>query len=346
MSPQISVRIPPCEPVAALGRVAQRCESLGYAGVWYPDSQLLWRDPFLAAAHTLDRTSSLNVGIAVTNIVTRHVSVVAGLHRTLAETAPHRLRLGVGTGSSSIGTIALPSSSTAQMRSAIDLFRRLGAGEPHDFGAGPVHQESPQPVRALYLAATGPRNTALAGELADGAILLNGANKAALQRGLDALETGQRQRSAQLAPLRRVVTSFCLPTDHPERDARRLKPLCVAMAQQLGARAALAAAGIKVSEQPPAHPIYPDLIHAKDWEDAVAAVDDLVSDRDILTFASEFCFFGSVSAVRRQIAALSERGIDEVILQHVGSFDIPHAWLDTCSQLNAAPAGTLRGTTT
>src|SRR5882724_4142392 len=135
MSPHISVRIPPCAPVPALGRVAQRCESLGYAGVWYPDSQLLWRDPFLAAAHTLNCTSSLAVGIAVTNIETRHVSVVAGLHRTLAEMAPHRLRLGLGTGSSSIGTIALPPSSTAKMRSAIELFRRLGAGDPHDFGA-------------------------------------------------------------------------------------------------------------------------------------------------------------------------------------------------------------------
>jgi 5,10-methylenetetrahydromethanopterin reductase len=172
-------------------------------------------------------------------------------------------------------------------------------------------------------------------------ILLNGANRVALQRGLDAVETGQRRRSPQLEPLRKVVTSFCLPTDRPERDARQLKPLCVAMAQQLGAGAAFAAAGIEVSEQPPAHPVYPDLIHAKDWEGAVAAVDDLVSDRDILTFASEFCFFGSVDEIGRQIAALSERGVDEVILQHVGSFDIPHEWLETCSQLlNTGPVGT------
>ncbi|QOC93411.1 LLM class flavin-dependent oxidoreductase [Micromonospora craniellae] len=317
-----------------LGRVAQKCEALGYTGVWFPDSQLLWRDPYLAAAQALLQTSSLTVGIAVSTVATRHVSVVAGLHRTLAELAPDRFRLGLGTGSSATGTVGLPQSRTAEVRAAVEAIRRLGAGESHDFGVGPVRQVGNVPISGLYLAATGPRNLALAGELADGVLMLNGADQAALQASLRAVEAGESRRPVGLRPLRRTVTSFCLPTVAPERDARRLKPLCVAMAQQLGGGSALASAGVRVSDEPPSRPVYPDLVHAEDWDSAVEAVDHLVSDEDALVFARRFCFFGGLDEIRQQLRSLRDCGISEVMLQHVGSFQIPFEWLEQCAELN------------
>jgi 5,10-methylenetetrahydromethanopterin reductase len=335
---RISVRIPPCVPAPELARAAARCEVLGYDGVWFPDSQLLWRDPFVAAALTLQRTTTLTVGIAVSNVVTRHLSVLAGLYRSVAELDPARFALGLGSGSSSTGTVGLRPARTGELREAIEILRRLGRGEEHDFGSGPVRLEAPTELRGLFLAATGTRNLALAGELADGVIVLNGSDQAALRRSLAHVREGERSRASALGPVRRLMTSFCLPTDEPERDARLLKPICVAMAHHLGAASALEECGVRVGAGEPSAPVYPDLIHAQDWAHAVAAVDHLVSDADVLTFAQKFCLFGSVAAIRGQLTAMAAAGVEEVLLQHLGSFSVPYEWVETCSELLEIPA--------
>lgn len=333
MSAVISARIPPCAPVPELAQVARSCERQGFAGVWFPDSQLLWRDPYVVAAAALESTTTLRVGIAVSNVVTRHLSVVAGLHRTLSEIGHDRFQLGLGTGSSSTGTIALAPSRNAELRAAVETLRALGRGAAHDFGSGEVFQQDPAPVTHLVMAATGPRNLELAGEIGDGVLILSGSDTVALQRSIDRVRAGQARRADELAPPRLLVTSFCVPTDRPERDARLLKPMCVAMAQQLGARASIEAAGITVSHEPPAAPVYPDLVHAQDWAAAIEAVDHLVSDEDVLRFARTFCLFGSIAEISGQIDAMSALGVEEVMLQHLGSFDLPHAWLEECSEL-------------
>ncbi|MCW2609284.1 MAG: hypothetical protein QOC93_3913 [Actinomycetota bacterium] len=333
MSLRISVRIPPCVPAPELADAAARCDELGYDGVWFPDSQVLWRDPYVTAALALERTSRLRVGIAVSSLGTRHLSVLAGLHRTVAELAPDRFAMGLGTGSSSTGTVGLPSARTGELRTAIEVLRRLAGGAEHDFGSGPVRLEGHTELRGLFVAATGPRNLALAGELADGVIVLNGSDPAALRRSLAQVGEGEALRAPALAPLQRLMTSFCIPTDEPDRDARLLKPVCVAMAHHLGAGPALAAAGVHVRDGEPAAPVYPDLVHAKDWPHAVAAVDHLVSDADVLTFARKFCLFGSLPEIRAQLDAMAAAGVHEVLLQHLGSFSVPYEWIDTCSEL-------------
>lgn len=336
MSLEISIRIPPCEPVPQLANVARDCERLGFSGVWFPDSQLLWRDPFVAAGAALETTTTMRVGIGVTNVVTRHVSVLSSLFRTLYEIGGERLQLGVGTGSSSTGTVGLSSSRTSELRAAVETMRTLGLGSAHDFGSGPVRQEAPTALSNLVIAATGPRNLELAGEIADGVLILIGSDTRALQRSIDLVHKGESRRADGAASPRLIVTSMCVPTDSPERDARQLKPICVAMAQQLGARAAIEAAGISVSHEPPSSPVYPDLLHAQDWPAAVQAVDHLVSDEDVLRFAHVFCLFGSLAEIAGQIEEMSALGVSEVMLQQIGSFDVPRAWIEQCAALTGS----------
>lgn len=331
--PALSVRIPPCAPVPEIAALVLRCEGLGFDGVWLPDSQMLWRDPFLAAHAALEATSSINIGIAVTNVVTRHVSVVSGLIRTLAENHPGRVRIGLGVGSSSTGTVALRASTTAEMRSAFVTLRALAAGTAHDFGAGSIAQEGAGVATPLYMAATGPRNLSTAGEIADGLIVLNGAAPESLRKTLAIVADGEEVRSPSLGSLRRMVTSFCLPTTDPERDARRLKPLCVAMARHLGAAGALAERGITVRPGGPSRPVKPDLMHPKDWDGAIDAVDHLVSDQDALAFGRAFCLFGSLEEISSQLEEMRTMEVEEVMLQELESFRLPHRWVQECAVL-------------
>lgn len=332
--PRVSVRIPPCVDALEMGRIAERCEELGFCGVWFPDSPILWRDPYISAAFALMRTQQISVGVAVSNPVTRHLSVIAGMLRTLSELHMNRFKVGLGTGHSATQIVGLSRAGSAEMREAIRAIRTLYRGEAYDFGAGQVVMEGAVAGGALFMAATGPRNLQVAGEVADGVIILNGVKTDALRASLAHVVKGEKLRDPQLPALQRVVTAFCLPTDDLERDARLLKPLCVAMAEELGARSALAGAGVHVEAGQPSSAVYPDLIHARDLKQAVRAVDHLVSDGDIALFARRFCASGSVGEILLQMESMVGDGVEEVILQHLGSFSTPDdAWLETCAQL-------------
>jgi 5,10-methylenetetrahydromethanopterin reductase len=274
------------------------------------------------------------VGIAVTNVVTRHVSVVANAIRSLAEQFPGRFRAGLGAGSSSTGTVGLRASRQAELREAVVTLRELLAGSSVDLGWQQAEFAGGSPVECpLFLAATGDGNLALAGEVADGVIMLNGSDPASLDHGLARTRLGEARRDRGLPPLRRLVTAFCMPTTDPARDARRLKPLCVVMAQQLGAREALERHGIHVSAEPPAVEVRPDLLHPLDWDLAIDAVDHLVTDEDALAFGRQFCLFGTMEEISDQVAAMARRGVDEVMLQELESFRLPLDWVTQCSGL-------------
>ena len=92
---KVGIRIPACDRPDRLASVAARAEELGFDQVWFPDSQLLWRDVFSVLSVTALRTERIGLGTAVTNVATRHPSVVASAARTVAELAPGRFTLGL-----------------------------------------------------------------------------------------------------------------------------------------------------------------------------------------------------------------------------------------------------------
>jgi 5,10-methylenetetrahydromethanopterin reductase len=102
---RVGLRIPPCAPVPALVDLVRAADRAGLDEVWFPDSQLLWRDVFGVATAAAAGTDRITLGTAVTNLVTRHPAVVASAARTVAEIAPGRFILGVGVGNSSVGPI-------------------------------------------------------------------------------------------------------------------------------------------------------------------------------------------------------------------------------------------------
>src|SRR5690242_4278855 len=107
---EIGLRVPPCGSLRVLQEFAVRAEEAGIGALWLPDSQLLWRDTYGALAAMALTTSRINLGTAVSNVATRHVSVIASAVRTLQELAPDRFRLGLGTGASATRTVGLSAS--------------------------------------------------------------------------------------------------------------------------------------------------------------------------------------------------------------------------------------------
>ncbi|MDQ4116706.1 MAG: LLM class flavin-dependent oxidoreductase [Actinomycetota bacterium] len=320
---KVGLRIPPCAPIPEIASLARDAEQVGFDEVWFPDSQLLWRDVFAVAAAAGAATSRISVGTAVTNVATRHPAVVASAARTVAELAPGRFTLGVGVGDSAVVPVGLRASTGAQLRERLAIVRDLLAGRSVDFGGVTSRLRDPVEV-AIHLAASGPRNLRLAGEIADGAILLSGVAPGPLAAATDRVREGARAAGRERVPM--TVSAFCRVTDDVPRAARELKPICARIAQNGGAPF-LALAGVHVEVPGHLPGVYPDLVHAEDWDAAVRACDPYVPDDAASAFAREFCLYGTAAEIADRLASVRAAGADAVFLQHVGSYDLPVALL-------------------
>ena len=320
---RVGLRIPPCAPVPEIAALARDAERAGFDAVWFPDSQLLWRDVFAVAAAAAGATSRVTLGTAVTNVVTRHPAVVASAARTVAELAPDRFVLGVGVGDSAVAPVGLRPTTGAELRERLAVVRSLLAGDAVDFDGATSRLRDPVDV-PIHLAASGPRNLRLAGELADGAILLSGVAPGPLAAATARVQEGARAAGRERVPM--TVSAFCRVTDDVPRAARELKPICARIAQNGGATF-LALAGVHVEVPDHLPGIYPDLVHAEDWEAAAQACDPYVPDAAAAAFAREFCLYGTAAEIADRLAGVRAAGADAVFLQHVGSYDLPHVLL-------------------
>jgi 5,10-methylenetetrahydromethanopterin reductase len=176
----------------------------------------------------------------------------------------------------------------------------------------------------IHLAASGPRNLRLAGEVADGAILLSGVSAAPLAAAIGRVRDGAAATAR--TGVQTTVSAFCRVTDDVARDARELKPFCARIAQN-GGKSFLSLAGVHVDVPDHLPDVYPDLVHAEDWDAAVRACDPYISDDAITAFAREFCLYGAAEEIVERLSHVREAGADAVFLQHVGSYDLPHRLL-------------------
>lgn len=129
-----------------------------------------------AAAAVSDR---IGIATAVTNHTTRHPMLAATAAVTAHRLSEGRFALGLGRGVDMLfDVMGLPRITFAQMRDAIDLYRRLWRGEVvlnHDGPAGRFPLLSLDPSFdediPIVLAAIGDRTLDFAGQVADGVVL-------------------------------------------------------------------------------------------------------------------------------------------------------------------------------
>jgi 5,10-methylenetetrahydromethanopterin reductase len=325
---RVGIRIPPCEPVDRLVRAVRAAEGYGFDAVWMPDSPLLWRDVFGALTAAALGTERIGLGTAVTTVTTRHPAVIASAARTIAELAPGRFTLGLGVGDSSVVPLGLRASTRAELTAGIAQVRALLAGDEWPYGDGTGSRlRDPMPGVAVHLAASGPRNLRLAGEIADGVILLSGVSPQTLAAATEQVRGGLRAAGRRVAGFSFTVSAYCQVTDDVAAAARQLKPICARIAQNGGAPF-LALAGIELDVPPVIEGVYPDLVHAEDWARAVELCSPHVSDEAALRFAREFCLFGTPAEIVEQLGAARAAGATGVFLQHVGSYTLPHELIE------------------
>jgi 5,10-methylenetetrahydromethanopterin reductase len=323
---RVHMRIPGTAPVPQLIRLIQSVEAAGFAGAGVLDSQLISRDTFVVLGQAAAGTSRLTLFPAVTNPFTRDASVLAGAIRTVEELAPGRVKFVIGTGYTSASTIGRKPATLAEMRRCITTVKALLAGETVDFGGTPgrLDYASGRPLPVL-MAASGPNAIELAGEIADGVLLLVGFNRGIVQRALEHLERGAKRGGRRLDDLE-IIWAARTGTAATTAEARRLaRPTAVHWGVLRWGGYWLEPAGLTLPklEIPEAvHRIYPDLSHAHDWEAAIAATSFVPDD-----VAAQLCdaigLIGTPADCAARILEMAGLGVRNLYLMPLLTFAPP-----------------------
>ena len=155
----------------------QYAESLGYDRAWVGDSQMIWSDCYAVLALAAHHTSRIALGTGVAIISTRIAPVTAHSIASIAEIAPGRTFLGLGTGHTAMRVKAfreyLRVTRTLLDGQAVDY---TYAGETRDIQF--LHRERrfinlDQRI-PIYVAANGPKALEAASEFSDGLITVGG----------------------------------------------------------------------------------------------------------------------------------------------------------------------------
>jgi len=152
-------------------------ERLGFHAFFHNDKK--WaRDPFARLGAATQVTSRIGLGTSVIDPYTRHPALLAQATATLAELAPGRLRVVMGSGShfETLPGYGNPKP-VAALREATQLMRALWAGEKVSLDGQVVKFRDgaldwkPGITPPLYIASRGPQILKLAGEIADGVLI-------------------------------------------------------------------------------------------------------------------------------------------------------------------------------
>jgi 5,10-methylenetetrahydromethanopterin reductase len=328
---RVSLRIPGTAPMDGIIALIRRVEAAGFDGVGILDSQMISRDTFVVLGQAAVATTRLTLFPAVTNPFTRDASVLAGAIATVEELAPGRVKFVIGTGYTSASTIGRKPATLAEMRACITTVKTLLAGRAADFHgtAGRLGYASGRGIPVI-MAASGPKAIEVAGEVADGVLLLVGFNRGIVQRALEHLERGARRAGRRLEDLE-ITWAVRTGTAVTTAQARRLaRPTAVHWGILRWGGHWLEPAGVRLPalEIPDAvWKVYPDLSHAHDWEAAIAAT-AFVPDGVVAELCDALGLVGTPADCAERIVQMTKLGVQNLYLMPLLTFAPPDAEVD------------------
>ena len=204
--PALDIRVPLGRPLPELATFARQCEDSGLSGVGVPDHHHVGRDAYAALAAMAGATDQITLYPATSNVVTRHPLVLAALANSLDELAPGRSLLTVAPGFLSVEKAGEPQARRRQLGEVVTALRGLlsdGAAtwEGHDLE---LFHRPPTGSRVIVLA-SGPRLLELAGEVADGVMMLVGLDPASVAAARACVRRGAERVGRDPADLEEIL---------------------------------------------------------------------------------------------------------------------------------------------
>ncbi|HWO42491.1 MAG TPA: LLM class flavin-dependent oxidoreductase [Candidatus Eisenbacteria bacterium] len=202
-------------------RRAGRAEALGYDGIFVGESHLSSIDSFQTLATCALLTQRVILGIAVTNMVFRHPTVLAGAAASLNEISKGRALLGLGTGDGPVYSQGRKATPLAEFETGVKMIRDLVQGRALEFPTGKIRLGFNLRPVPIYVSAEGPKGLRLAGRAADGVILGTGFDLRVLEWARARIAEGAEEAGRNPADIDLIVAGMlCVREDGEE--ARRI----------------------------------------------------------------------------------------------------------------------------
>jgi 5,10-methylenetetrahydromethanopterin reductase len=219
---RLGVMFQASRPVRELPELARRAEALGLDDLWMAEDCFLHSGPAAAAA-ALAVTERLSVGIGLLPVSVRNPAIAAMELATLANLFPDRTQVAFGHGVEAwmrqIG--ARPADRIVALEEIVGTIRSLLHGDEVSFQGRTVSidavalESPPEPPPTVLIGTTGKRGVEVAGRVADGVLLPEGASAGAVSWVREAL-----------GPDRRIVVYSWLRVDDDADRAREVvRPL-------------------------------------------------------------------------------------------------------------------------
>ncbi|MET0501972.1 MAG: LLM class flavin-dependent oxidoreductase [Candidatus Binatia bacterium] len=200
---------------------AQRVEALGYDGIFIGESHLSSIDSFQTLATCAMLTKRVWLGIAVTNMVFRHPTVLAGAAASLNEISKGRAILGLGTGDGPVYSQGRKATPLAEFETGVQLIRDLVQGRRIKFPTGKVGISFNLRPVPIYVSAEGPKGLRLAGRSADGVILGTGFDLHVLEWARQKIREGTAEAGRSESDIALVAAGMLCVRDNGN-EARRI----------------------------------------------------------------------------------------------------------------------------
>ncbi len=290
-------------------RLVELAEAVGYSELWYTD-QRFWRDCYMGLTVAAQHSRRLRLGPGVNDPFTRHPAGIAMAIATLDELSEGRAQLGLGVGGSGITQMWLPKEKPVRaLREAIELIRAMLTGDVVRYEGELFHLDggrlgfpSVRPAIPISVASHSPQVLRLCGRCADGVLLGNMANRAAID---DATRLVRDAEQSAHRPARSVAINLRLEACIAEDEGAAL----AAMKRRFAARLIASYPQWEYLERLGVSPS-PALRNAAE----VKAIDGVVAtltDADVRTTA----LVGSPAAVAHQLGALLTPDVARVTIR-------------------------------
>ncbi len=203
---QVDIRVPLGRPLRELADFAVRCEDAGLDGVGVPDHHHTGRDAYLALGAMAARTDRISLYPATSNVITRHALVMAALANSLDELAPRRTMITVAPGFLSVEKAGEPQANRQRLREVVLTLRGLlGEGQAEANGTKLTLLNRPPGGSRVIVLASGPKLLELAGEVADGVMMLVGLHPAAVEAARQHVRRGALRAGRDPATLEEIL---------------------------------------------------------------------------------------------------------------------------------------------
>ena len=294
--------------IAELGDIAREAERLGYTDAW--SFEVDGVDGFTPLAAIGAATTGMRLGIAIANVYTRGPATLASTAAGLADLAPGRFVLGIGSGSQPIveswngGVFAKPAT---RVREMAQFLRAALAGERVVFKGQTISVDGfrltrvPSPPVPIYIAALRPGMLKVAGEVGDG-LILNWNSPEDVPKSVAIVREAARKAGRDpdaIEVTARLVVNLDQPGPESDQIIRRHVaaymnvPVYRAYQEWLGRTPAL-------------QPMW-DKWAAGDRKGAVSAIPSAIVD--------ELISRGSLPAIRARVQRYLDLGVDTAFLQ-------------------------------